>query len=287
MIIPGPRRRGAQPAGHIFRLIFSIRSPQARGSTGYESAAGSGDVPVPAGAGLNRMNAATTQPHSPGPRRRGAQPLHKWDDFQARIRSPQARGSTGRACQAGLEPVPVPAGAGLNRTSSPSGVTARSGPRRRGAQPITEIKKILFGFRSPQARGSTATLRPNVAGFTPVPAGAGLNQDGLRRFSEAYTGPRRRGAQPSAAWKRRWASPRSPQARGSTAWAAGPLSVQDPVPAGAGLNRSPSPAPRPSRTGPRRRGAQPPCPAAPCRRSARSPQARGSTALVERQRQTQ
>ncbi|SDX91838.1 hypothetical protein SAMN05443545_10874 [Aidingimonas halophila] len=89
-----PRRRGAQPFWYATDRWCLHRSPQARGSTGSGQMVVAVSVPIPAGAGLNRMRSASFILHPPDPRRRGAQP----DDYRNTgidsNRSPQARGST-------------------------------------------------------------------------------------------------------------------------------------------------------------------------------------------------
>ena len=110
-----PRRRGAQPSWFQENIVSPIRSPQARGSTGRFLLAKSSTPPIPAGAGLNRINRVRLYRRRPDPRRRGAQPLERKDPASGWLRSPQARGSTGTSSWKLQSPLPIPAGAGLNR----------------------------------------------------------------------------------------------------------------------------------------------------------------------------
>ncbi len=192
----GPRRRGAQPRRDSLSPFCDIRSPQARGSTvplaagrhpahrspqarGSTARAGGADArwpPVPAGAGLNRRFRLVRRDRRPGPRRRGAQPAMSCS-FTTRIsRSPQARGSTARQVLLPERALPVPAGAGLNRTTSTRCRTRSTGPRRRGAQPREAASPAETATRSPQARGSTGPGFSLQLHYSPVPAGAGLNR---------------------------------------------------------------------------------------------------------------
>ena len=75
---------------------------------------------------------------------------------------------------------------------------------------------------------------------------------------------------------------RSPQARGSTGPSGAYVRLRRPIPAGAGLNRTPPARRTAGGTDPRRRGAQPSTRKASCTMVARSPQARGSTVLTQR-----
>ena len=152
--------------------------------------------PIPAGAGLNRTRGRGRNHPGTDPRRRGAQPAIGNSMAVPCIRSPQARGSTGGTeCVTGVTD-PIPAGAGLNRTSM---------------QP-----RLPLPSRSPQARGSTDRDSHRLGSPRPIPAGAGLNHLYWQCAECGVTDPRRRGAQPTFSY----GTPRS----------------QYPIPAGAGLN---------------------------------------------------
>ncbi|SDX91807.1 hypothetical protein SAMN05443545_10873 [Aidingimonas halophila] len=71
-----PRRRGAQPAQAVAKMIDPPRSPQARGSTELLTIAINQRSPIPAGAGLNRLQRPEALDYYADPRRRGAQPLN-------------------------------------------------------------------------------------------------------------------------------------------------------------------------------------------------------------------
>src|SRR5699024_9312057 len=91
-------------------------------------------------------------------------------------RSPQARGSTELPPVALHDPIPFPAGAGINRSSA---ITARSTapvPRRRGDQPTKSNCASMAKRRSPQARGSTGYFGSMARKSKPFPASAGINR---------------------------------------------------------------------------------------------------------------
>src|SRR5690554_5102032 len=129
-------------------------------------------------------------------------------------------------------------------------------PRRRGAQPACRAQVTLSG--------------------QPFPAGAGLNRASWITTRCHPPDPRRRGAQPGWLDHNPVSPTRSPQARGSTVYLAEMRDLLDPIPAGAGLNRTKTATSQVSNTDPRRRGAQPVRRNAKYDGSTRSPQARGS-----------
>ncbi len=215
------------------------------------------------------------------PRRRGAQPFATGEIGDADVRSPQARGSTGGGHVLACQRRPIPAGAGLNRELEGVALDWAADPRRRGAQPETRFQK---------------GQKPH-----PIPAGAGLNRIPSACLCHWWPDPRRRGAQPSEMGSLQQQIDRSPQARGSTGVEPGLVHAAEPIPAGAGLNRfqpvlhQPHQRPIPAgaglnrwsrhrpgryRTDPRRRGAQPLWALSATTPSVRSPQARGSTAML-------
>ncbi len=211
-----PRRRGAQPAGEKTSMTNARRSPQARGSTGASADQDAVLQPIPAGAGLNRPRSHLQPIHRPDPRRRGAQPGFDAPETSCLVRSPQARGSTASTAPSDTLRCPIPAGAGLNRSSVTSARSRASDPRRRGAQPSSCRRCTRWQPRSPQARGSTGSARRHRRRTLPIPAGAGLNRPIPLAAMEARPDPRRRGAQPTlstlstSAWpdpRRRGAQP--------------------------------------------------------------------------------
>ncbi len=272
-----PRRRGAQPSSMVPSGSSSIRSPQARGSTGLLGGRGVLALPIPAGAGLNRCRRSSRSPGWSDPRRRGAQPGRPLEIDTEVARSPQARGSTDEPLRAHAKLFPIPAGAGLNRYGERSGRWSRPDPRRRGAQPFRGSRPVAFHSRSPQARGSTGSTSAARGQASPIPAGAGLNPIAGRDNALNLPDPRRRGAQPRSSPVPTIPTARSPQARGSTELAEHDMPEVYPIPAGAGLNRTTRIANTPALPDPRRRGAQPISLLPERERDARSPQARGST----------
>ncbi len=73
--VPVPRRRGDQPLMASGREPVTTRSPQARGSTAVAKIGSAGEIPFPAGAGINRTSNATLTVCKSVPRRRGDQPV--------------------------------------------------------------------------------------------------------------------------------------------------------------------------------------------------------------------
>ena len=178
--------------------------------------------------------------------------------------------------------LPIPAGAGLNRCWRSWQGPPRADPRRRGAQPFKPMLDDDVQDRSPQARGSTAHGAAARGHGGPIPAGAGLNRSPSWSTVRGTPDPRRRGAQPPVSISVRAMACRSPQARGSTGIRSEAPQVRGPIPAGAGLNRRRIGESRTVPADPRRRGAQPYQQVRLIGNSVRSPQARGSTALVDR-----
>jgi len=234
-------------------------------------------VPFPAGAGINRTLPLLQWRRRSVPRRRGDQPIRRSARARNRNRSPQARGSTAPAGAGRTTRRPFPAGAGINRPRGQPGSCPRPVPRRRGDQPCFAGVGYVACIRSPQARGSTASIGQKPQSQHPFPAGAGINRILTRRASPGLSVPRRRGDQPHLGELAYENKSRSPQARGSTGTRAIDECINDPFPAGAGINRKINP-PRICRQAvPRRRGDQPEHFLSRPGTTNRSPQARGST----------
>ncbi len=194
-------------------------------------------------------------------------------------RSPQARGSTVHSGYGPVRVIPFPAGAGINRLLTTGIGTVRTVPRRRGDQPTPHDPLLTRFYRSPQARGSTDNHMAKRGYVYPFPAGAGINRSQRYLSLERRTVPRRRGDQPDAVDHLGAGNARSPQARGSTGSTTTRSSLEQPFPAGAGINRVRDRLFPSGSAVPRRRGDQP-APQEPTRRlPRRSPQARGSTAF--------
>src|SRR5690554_6081729 len=157
-------------------VVTPHRPPQARGSTGSPSPHSPVILPIPAGAGLNRLCLLSWRHSHSDPRRRGAQPATPWGSPNGASRSPQARGSTGNGTAGSELLAPIPAGAGLNRPHASRRSSRATDPRRRGAQPSSQPVSNSGRHRSPQARGSTGDGGVLVLGGAPIPAGAGLNR---------------------------------------------------------------------------------------------------------------
>ncbi len=192
-----PRMRGAQPRHAPASSQHRIRSPHARGST---VSAGDQVVlasPIPACAGLNRVPETLNNLGMSDPRMRGAQPPELNIRHAFERRSPHARGSTGKWPPHIKQWVPIPACAGLNRTSARTSTANSSDPRMRGAQPANASATLQEIGRSPHARGSTVHSLTTNRPAQPDPACAGLNRRIIHVPSALYTDPRMRGAQPN------------------------------------------------------------------------------------------
>ena len=249
--------RGAQPWPTGWPSVASSRSPHARGSTVAEDIDALGRYPIPACAGLNRTAARRRAASAADPRMRGAQPASPGRRSISCSRSPHARGSTGVEHVKLNSPAPIPACAGLNRSTAKQVVSTSTDPRMRGAQPGIDRYVLGDADRSPHARGSTAPRLRLRQRLRPIPACAGLNRRAPPRCSHARTDPRMRGAQPNFEGVGRLSAGRSPHARGSTGAAPHHHTDADPIPACAGLNRLRRICGRGAPPDPRMRGAQP------------------------------
>ncbi len=194
-------------------------------------------IPFPAGAGINRGRLSGRFSTSPVPRRCGDQPPTGTTCAGPDARSPQVRGSTASAASRERTQAPFPAGAGINRMSPDCFSDSSTVPRRCGDQPYLMHQAVGSRRRSPQVRGSTATLDHSCDHPFPFPAGAGINRNNTSGVTGVYS--------------------RSPQVRGSTADSGGSGMSDEPFPAGAGINRILGIHPASSRTVPRRCGDQP------------------------------
>ncbi len=203
---------------------------------------------------MDRVPPRRQRPRQGFPRRRGDGPSGAMGLTETGWFPPQARGwtrlGTGEASGATVSP----AGAGMDPTAASAVLASAGFPRRRGDGPLSEIVSLTLRAFPPQARGWTevrvrAELRHRVS-----PAGAGMDPlgfvagSGLRRF------PRRRGDGPVGYGALRQVETFPPQARGWTCDASHYSTLQTVSPAGAGMDRSPSPTTRSASRFPRRRG---------------------------------
>mgnify|MGYP001487898256 CR=1 FL=1 len=280
-----PRRRGDQPLDATLHPGRGGRSPQARGSTACRLEALHRTAAFPAGAGINRWRVQAQERIGGVPRRRGDQPLLPEARAEWYTRSPQARGSTGIALQIGDGAGAFPAGAGINRCSASANQRTSGVPRRRGDQPHQRGVSVPQEGRSPQARGSTAHRTRYKPAHAAFPAGAGINRACWHLPARAAGVPRRRGDQPSTEQQLSTVEERSPQARGSTGCESARVPLACAFPAGAGINRADRKAQATGCGVPRRRGDQPVALQGATIAAGRSPQARGSTGVLQLRRQ--
>ena len=215
----------------------------------------------------------------PEPRRRGDAPQNRSLIYERLSRTPQARGCTDKQHRARINCQPNPAGAGMHR-DRPSCISMNSSePRRRGDAPSLMCTRPAAVVRTPQARGCTGTQLYFRCWTLPNPAGAGMHRQLSSLISDIVAEPRRRGDAPFAQCLVESPLFRTPQARGCTVLINAPHFTELPNPAGAGMHRTCKSATLRAYTEPRRRGDAPPdCPSVSIH-TARTPQARGCTAL--------
>jgi len=199
-------------------------------------------------------------------------------------RSPRARGSPPGDGDRLIRAGPIPASAGKPSPSPRAPSTRRADPRERGeAWTVSAADGTVTG-RSPRARGSQLVRRDAGRGDGPIPASAGKPppHGGTRRARRAD--PRERGEAERGQRRRRGELGRSPRARGSHRLRQGELRRDGPIPASAGKPPATSVGSAIPRADPRERGEAVPLGIGPRSFTGRSPRARGSPPVIEKEK---
>ncbi len=171
--------------------------------------------------------------------------------------SPPTRGCSVLVVRQGIDPVVVPADAGVFREVGEQQLQRQRGPRRRGGVPCRGRAVRRRTWWSPPTRGCSDQACTSARRRCVVPADAGVFRLPTARRLHAVRGPRRRGGVPAGASDPEPTPPWSPPTRGCSDIAKPRRSGAGVVPADAGVFRHPGQRHVLQPSGPRRRGGVP------------------------------
>ena len=129
-----PRPRGGQSSSRSRPSRRYDRSPPTRGSVDDALKPRPHPVPLPAHAGVSRWITTYSPPSCSAPRPRGGQSQHPSRSGRSPFRSPPTRGSVADRVRRCERQRPLPAHAGVSRSSLTTPRWPRSAPRPRGGQ---------------------------------------------------------------------------------------------------------------------------------------------------------
>ena len=251
-----PRPRGGQSEHCSTAFWWLCRSPPTRGSVANRKHHYDVIDPLPAHAGVSRRLGPGCWGLWPAPRPRGGQSNGSLVALWHVLRSPPTRGSVGLCALLSRLPAPLPAHAGVSRTTGATGTQLESAPRPRGGQSTRLPTGTAPESRSPPTRGSVGCSPGSTVASAPLPAHAGVSR--LLGWSGQHRGtaPRPRGGQSDHQPGHPMEFVRSPPTRGSVGFIIVMAAGLVPLPAHAGVSRVASFCASASATAPRPRGGQ-------------------------------